>query len=352
MKKMKGFMQAGIVVVYILLVWTIVVPLIATYFLYRYLFGKRCDKTEGVLTAADYPNLDCSAFTVKSGKEDLACFEYRDREKCTSEAVMLVCHGIGCSHGNYLNRINYFAQKGYIVLGFDITGCGDSTGSGIKGLPQAHVDIDKVLTYIENSPEYGSLPLLVYGHSWSGFGVAAALNYGHKPAAVVSASGFNKERSIIRFQAVRMAGKIGVLSMPWFAVIERMIYGKSSAYTAVSGINAYGGPVLVAHSKDDPTVPYDCSVAAAEGITNPRVEKLIYEDRGHTLSRSVEAENTIKKDIVGKPRRKVRKGECYFKYEVDVHYHYSAREVVFDTDEAFMDKVEAFCSSALKGEKK
>lgn len=350
MKKMKGFMQAGIVIVYILLVWTIVVPLIATYFLYRYLFNKRCEKTEGVLTAADYPNLDCSAFKIKSGKEDLACFEYRDREKCTGSAVVLVSHGIGCSHGNYLNRINYFAEQGYIVLGFDITGCGDSTGTGIKGLPQAHVDIDKVLTYIENSPEYGGLPLLVYGHSWSGFGVAAALNYGHKPVAVASASGFNKERSIIRFQAVRMAGKIGVLSMPWFAIIERFIYGKKAGYTAVSGINAYGGPVLLAHSKDDPTVPYDCSVIAAEGITNKRVQKLLYEDRGHTLSRSVEAENTIKKDVAGKPRRKPGKDESYFRYEVDVHYHYSAREVVFDTDLDFMNKVGDFFKNALKGE--
>lgn len=350
MKKMKGLMQAAIVIVYILLVWTIIIPLIATWILYRYLFDKRCDKTEGVLTAADYLNLDCSAFRVKSGKEELACFEYRDKEKCTGRAVVLVSHGIGCSHGNYLNRINYFAERGYIVLGFDMTGCGDSTGSGIKGLPQAHVDLDKVLTYIENSPEYGNLPLLVYGHSWSGFGVASVLNYGHKPVAVVSASGFNKERSIIRFQAVRMAGRLGVLTMPWFAVIERFIYGKRAAYTAVSGINAYGGPVLLAHSKDDPTVPYDCSVIAAEGITNRKVQKLVYDDRGHTLSRSVEAENTIKADVAGKPRRKIRKGESYFKYEVDVHYHYSAREAVFDTDVTFMDKVENFYESALKGE--
>ena len=58
MKKMKGLMQAAIVIVYILLVWTIIIPLIATWILYRYLFDKRCDKTEGVLTAADYPNLD------------------------------------------------------------------------------------------------------------------------------------------------------------------------------------------------------------------------------------------------------------------------------------------------------
>ena len=49
-------------------------------------------------------------------------------------------------------------------------------------------------------------------------------------------------------------------------------------------------------------------------------------------------------------RRKIRKGESYFKYEVDVHYHYSAREAVFDTDVTFMDKVENFYESALKGE--
>ena len=80
------------------------------------------------------------------------------------------------------------------------------------------------------------------------------------------------------------------------------------------------------------------------------MKKLLYEDRGHTLSRSVEAENTVKKDVAGKPKRKMRKDESYFKYEVDVHYHYSAREVVFDTDLAFMDKVGDFYKSALKGE--
>lgn len=350
MKKMKGLMQAGIVVVYILLVWTIVVPLLATYALYRYLFGKRCDKTEAILTAADHPNLDCTAFKVKSGKNMLACFEYRDRQTCAGKAVVLVCHGIGCSHGNYLNRIDYFARRGYIVVGFDITGCGDSEGDSIVGLPQSHVDIHAVLTYMENSPEYGSLPIYLYGHSWSGFGVASVLNYGHKPAAVVSAAGFDRERSIIRFQAVKMCGKIGVLSMPWIALIERMIYGKKAKYTAVSGINAYGGPVLVAHSKDDPTVPWSCSVAAAEGIENPKVKKLVYEDRGHTLSRPVEAENIIKADCAGKPHRKMYKGECYFKYEVDVHYHYSKKEVVFATDEEFMNTAAEFFAQAGRGE--
>ena len=260
---------------------------------------------------------------------------------------MLVCHGIGCSHGNYLNRIAYFAHKGYIVVGFDITGCGDSEGESMVGLPQSHVDIHAVLTYMENSPEYGSLPILLYGHSWSGFGTAAALNYGHKPAAVVSASGFNKERSIVRFQAVKMCGSLGALTLPWIAVIERFIFGKSAKYTAVEGINAYGGPVLIAHSKDDPTVPYDCSIAAAEGIENKNARILVYEDRGHTLSRPVAAEDVIKADIVGKPRRKLRKDECYFKYEVDVHYHYSKKEVVFATDEGFMDKAEEFFRAAL-----
>lgn len=347
MKNKKAFMQAGIIIVYILLVWTIVIPLLVTYLLYRYLFGKRCDKTEAILTASDYPELDCAAFKVESGKNRLACFEYRDREKCEGKAVVLVCHGIGCSHGNYLNRIAYFAHKGYIVVGFDITGCGDSEGESMVGLPQSHVDIHAVLTYMENSPEYGSLPILLYGHSWSGFGTAAALNYGHKPAAVVSASGFNKERSIVRFQAVKMCGSLGALTLPWIAVIERFIFGKNAKYTAVEGINAYGGPVLIAHSKDDPTVPYDCSIAAAEGIENKNARILVYEDRGHTLSRPVAAEDVIKADIVGKPRRKLRKDECYFKYEVDVHYHYSKKEVVFATDEGFMDKAEEFFRAAL-----
>lgn len=340
-------MQTGIALTYFLLGWTLIVPFVTTLFIYRYLFAKRCDKTEMLLTVQDYPDLESRPFSVKSGKTQLACFEYRDKSSCDKNALVLVSHGIGCTHGNYLNRIAYFAHKGYVVIGFDITGCGDSGGKSIKGMPQSHIDIHNVLTYIENAEQYKGMPVFVYGHSWSGYGVAAALNYGHKPAAVVTASGFDKQEDIMRFQAVKMCGRIGAVCLPWIRIIEKLRFGKVARYTASGGINSYGGPVLIMHSKDDPTVPYSCSVAACGNITNPNVSRVVFEDRGHTLSRSVAAEKIIENDFAGKPRRKMYSRESYFKYEVDIHYHFSDKKVVFDTDEKFMDIAGGFFEKVL-----
>ena len=81
---------------------------------------------------------------------------------------------------------------------------------------------------------------------------------------------------------------------------------------------------------------------------NPNAEILLYDDRGHTLSRSVRAEDNIKRDCAGRPRRKMYKNECYFKWEVDCHYHYCSRDDVFDIDESFMDAVESFYAKALE----
>jgi len=340
--------KIAVFIVYVLLCWTFIIPLIATVFVYRYLFYKRSDKTEMLLSVKDYPELICDEFKVQSAGNELACFLYRDRNKYDGRALILLCHGLGCSHGNYLNRARYFTDRGYAVMMFDISGCGASGGKVMRGLPQSHVDIHAMLGYIESS-EYKDMPLLVYGHSWSGFGTAAALNYGHTPLALVTASGFDDCASIMRFQAEKMAGKQAVMMMPYFSLVQRMLYGKASLYRGVDGINKYGGRVLITHSKDDPTVPYKCSIALRKDrITNPNAEILLYDDRGHTLSRSVRAEDNIKRDCAGRPRRKMYKNECYFKWEVDCHYHYCSRDDVFDIDESFMDAVESFYAKALE----
>lgn len=347
-KKNNTAIKIGVFFVYVLLCWTVIIPFIATVFVYRYLFFKRSDKTEMLLSAQDYPQLSVERFTVKSGKRNLACYLYKDKENYDGRALILLCHGLGCTHGNYLNRAEYFTSKGYAVMMFDISGCGESEGNIMRGLPQSHVDAHAVLRYIEGS-EYKDMPLLLYGHSWSGFGTATVLNYGHKPLAVATASGFDNCMDVILFQAEKMAGKQTVMMMPYLRLVQRMMYGKVSAYKAVDGINKYGGKVLISHSKDDPTVPYKCSIAAQKDrITNKNAQVLLYDDRGHTLSRSVAAEDRIKRDCYDKPRRKMQRNECYFKWEVDCHYHYCDRKDVFDIDKAYMDEIEKFYSAALE----
>ena len=57
--------------------------------------------------------------------------------------------------------------SGYSVLTYDATGTGASGGSGTRGLAQSALDLDAALTRAEQE----DLPILLFGHSWGGYGL-------------------------------------------------------------------------------------------------------------------------------------------------------------------------------------
>ena len=271
------------------------------------------------------------------------------------KALVLVCHGIGCNMDGYLNRTQYFVRKGYDVFTFDMTGTCTSEGKNIKGLNQSKIDLHNALEFIRSQSRFKDMPVLIYGHSWSGYASANVLNYGHDDlAGVATLSGFNNTWDTMYFHAQRYVGKMAILYKPWNALVEKIKFGKFAGGTGVSGINKYNGPVLVSHSKDDPTVPYSCSIIAhRDEITNPRVEYLLFEDRGHTMSRPRKDEIKIAKSVEGKKSRIIKTAKYnMFQYNVDIRYEYSDKQTVFATDDKFMDMINAFFERCLEARTK
>ncbi|MCM1054417.1 MAG: lysophospholipase [Bacteroides sp.] len=96
-----------------------------------------------------------------------------------TKGVVVICHGLGGGAEDYLAETLYFVDNGYRVFSYDNTGCYRSEGSNCIGLPQSVIDLDAALTYIEQEPRFNGLPLLLYGHSWGGYAVAAIFGYDH-----------------------------------------------------------------------------------------------------------------------------------------------------------------------------
>lgn len=350
MDRKNNALRVAIVCIYILLGWTIVIPLIATACIYRAVFGGRSRELSKILSPSDYPDLQ--AQDVRFYHDNLAGTFYTLRGNTDPRAVVIVGHGIGCSRNGYLNRSAYFARKGYVVFAFDMTGTADSKGKSLVGLVQSQIDMERAIEYVQTS-EYRNLPLLIYGHSWSGYGSATMLNRAPKGiTAVVTLSGFDNSWDIMAMQGYRYAGKLILCIRPWMYLYQWMRFGKRAFYTGMGGVNAFDGPVLVSHSKDDPTVPFSISVAARQSeCTNPQAEFLIFDDRGHTMSRSIAAEKQINADAKGKWYDTPRGKDNLFRYNVEIHYAWSDVKTVYDTDEAFMDQVDAFYRRVLDAKK-
>ena len=359
-KRKKGFvpvlMRIGFFTVFVLLGWTVIIPYIAARAIYDSVFGSRVVPMCNTVTYDDYKDvMNRQRMDFYSGKNKLGAYLYTAKDGKKGKALVLVCHGIGCNMDGYLNRTQYFVRKGYDVFTFDMTGTCTSEGKNICGLNQSKIDLHNALLYIASQSRFKDMPILIYGHSWSGYASANVLNYGHDElAGVATLSGFNNTWDTMYFHAQRYVGKLAILYKPWNTLVEKVKFGKYAGGTGVSGINKYKGPVLVSHSKDDPTVPYSCSIIAhRDEITNPNTEYLLFEDRGHTMSRPREDEKKISEDLKGK-KSKIVKNAKYntFQYNVDIRYEYSDKATVFAIDEEFMDAVNDFFERCIEKRKK
>ncbi|MDE6189919.1 MAG: lysophospholipase [Clostridia bacterium] len=352
MKKNNKFLGFMIFILYGVLAITIVVPMIATACIVKFAFGRRVNKANKHMTLDEFPEMLTRSVKFKSGKNTLAGYFAVGKSVAPQDykAVMIIAHGIGCSRASYLNRYDYFARKGYIVFAYDCTGTCESEGKGMRGLVQSQVDLDSAINYVSGIEQLNGYKILVYGHSWGGYAAATELNSktSEKLTAVATLSGFNDIWGICAYQLTKYATKVVVLTKPWIYIYYMFMYGRRALYTGIKGVSKFHGPVLVMHSKDDPTVHYENSVAIHEDKNkNPQAQFVVFEDKGHTLSRPSEVEKEIKRLHKGK-KTQLKMGKTnIFEYNVNTGYEYCDKSLVYATDYDFLDSVNDFFEAAL-----
>lgn len=287
----------------------------------------------------------------KSGDNTLQGYVYgMDQDM----GLVVIAHGLGGGADSYLPQISYFLDQGWRVFAYDATGSFDSEGKTSKGFPQALIDLDAALTYINTQPEYTDLPIMLFGHSWGGYAVANVLHYNHDIAGVVSISGVNRPMDIIIEQGRRMLGGFINIEYPFLWLYQRILFGEVASLNAVDAINQSDVPVLIIHGTEDEMVSYKESsiIAKIDRITNPKVRSISIseEDRnGHNnLFRSYEAIDYINEiNIIYR--------ELYDSYEQNIPYEinqdfYSKidRSLAQDINTDLMSEINNFYLECLK----
>lgn len=233
---------------------------------------------------ANYPKLlsEKEEILTKENKKIVGYFYNKKAE----QPLIIFSQGIGSRAIDYIHEVNYFVLKGYTVFLFDNIGCGESEGESIKGLPQSVVDLDCVLTHIENLGEFNNSKVFLYGHSWGGFAVCAVNNFSHNVDGIVERSGFGKSTEMIyKFLQDNKNDVLARVISPIAGVYEFIKFGKYATVTATEGINMATCPVMIMHSTDDTVVPYDVSIVSYKNeMTNDKVIVKEYNDKNHFIT--------------------------------------------------------------------
>lgn len=198
-------------------------------------------------------------------------------------AFIVFRHGIFSQHCDYLALISAMVDRGYTVFAYDALGCGISDGDSTIGMAQSAIDVAAAVQYVRDQGLANALPLVLWGHSWGGYGVAAAMDIVPDVDACITMSGYNAPVEVLVDTASIRMGPVAATQRPTLWLVNKMTFGEHADRTALDGINKTSAPVLVVHGTDDEVVRYDVSsiISQRDLITNPNVEYLVFDEEDH-----------------------------------------------------------------------
>ena len=225
-------------------------------------------KYSGFLRYEDVSGYNRTIIHIKSGQNTLTGSIYGE---ANDKGLVIIAPGLGESAERFLNATLFFVNDGWRVLSFDYTGSFESEGQSTVGLPQSLIDLRAVLTWVEKTPQLNELPIVLYGHSWGGYAVAAILNDDDPIAAVASISGFNSPDGLLSEQLHNDLGLFGSVEYPFAWLYQTLLFGKNASVTAVAGINHRNTPVMIIHGDHDQEISYQGAsiIAQRNRITDP-----------------------------------------------------------------------------------
>jgi dipeptidyl aminopeptidase/acylaminoacyl peptidase len=199
--------------------------------------------------------------------------------------VVLVMHGWGANAALMLPSVRPLHEAGYAVLLLDARCHGRSDDDDFSSLPRFAEDIEHALDWLAVQPEVDPDRIALLGHSVGAGAVLLAATHRRDVAAVVSVSAFAHPREVMR----RLLAHHHLPFMPvgWVVLrqVQHLIGHRFDAISPLRSIARVHCPVLLAHGRDDASVPFDdARRLLAAGLDAGRQVRLLALEGGHEVS--------------------------------------------------------------------
>lgn len=252
---------------------------IANHIVSNKIYGHRGDASISIkyLLPSDFPELEVRRdYFENNRKARLSVYEYK-KKGVKPVGLVLFIHGIGGGHFYSLQLINYFCERGLMVVAYDQYASGTSEGKKIDSMNQGAIDVKYAVKYVES--HYKDLPFYVAGHSWGGYCAAQALHYSKRIEKCVSIAGLDSESSMTSGPKVLAAIATIFVKLCGFTK-----YGKYSFYSQLGAFKKTSAKVLYLQGKEDLTVsPYKTGYRYQKVLKNkPNINIVMLDKKGHS----------------------------------------------------------------------
>ena len=286
---------------------------------------------------ADHPEIKHADFSCTSSRGCLIR-GIRFIPESEPKALIVMTHGYNMSLENYLPLARIFRDAGFMVLMFDGTGVGVSEGSGIYGLPQHIIDMQSVLDSVKADPELGSLPLLLFGHSWGGYAACAVSCLADYPIrGILTCAAFRKSLSSMIPTIRRRYPAVASFLIGSVEFLERRIFGPVASLTSSDGLKKPGCPARLYHSRDDSVISFEESFVTMREELSGRDNITFVEMDGRNHDLYLKPENDKRQRTILKDLK--RDGDSGLRAEL--------WKLMSETDEDLAKEFVAFFNSCL-----
>lgn len=206
------------------------------------------------------------------GKETLTGYLY---ESATPKGVIVVAHGVKNNADlNSAQIQDYYVNRNYDVFAVDMTGCGLSTGKGIRTLYESRNCVAHAVKTVKNNSKTKDLPIFVIGHSWGAYGAVTATDDIDGIKAVASFSGYNTPSEMVYAFAEVNVSKALILTKPALNFGLSMTWGQKTFYPAEKTIKRHKEiPYIIIHGEEDKTVPFK-TYSIYDNVVNDHYENV------------------------------------------------------------------------------
>jgi len=222
-------------------------------------FFKRYEKRDinTVFGEFDYSRVEKrlprTTFFFPSGRWKLQGYFYPCHN---AKGMVVVCHGMHSGADDYIPFIEYFVNNNYAVFTYDCQGTYASEGDSTVGMCTPLVNLDHALTYIEKDKKLSKYPLFLFGHSWGGYAVTAALSIHKNIRGCAAIAPFNSGYTLLVEKGEQyMAPFSDTLKFDFpkefLDAYQTLLFKDYTKYSAVKGINSTDIPVFIAHGNRD-----------------------------------------------------------------------------------------------------
>ncbi|MEK3936491.1 alpha/beta fold hydrolase [Sporosarcina sp. FSL W7-1349] len=184
------------------------------------------------------------------------------KQKFTTPLIVLLHGFVGNKVGEhrlFVKAARHFTSKGYAVVRFDFSGCGESDGDYAQVTVTKQLqEVQAVLDHLSSIKEIDARNIILIGHSLGGAVAAmtAAQDRRIKKLILWSPVGtpYDDITAILGYEKVNVANEKGKVDYHGFYV-SRPFLEDLKKHHPVEAVQLYKGPALVIHANEDEDIP-------------------------------------------------------------------------------------------------